>query len=101
MSSVPAGVMLTYKGKTQNLSSWAKEYGMSNQLLRYRLKVKGMSMEEALTAPINPKRSDARHGVKRTRFTDDTALFHGVRFAKPVGCTFPDCDSCPYDDCRA
>lgn len=43
-------VLIEYKGKTQCISHWAKEYGISNALLRLRLS-KGWKMEEALTVP--------------------------------------------------
>lgn len=40
-------------GKTQCLSVWAREYGMSAGVLCNRLK-RGMSIEEALTKPLRP-----------------------------------------------
>jgi hypothetical protein len=43
-------VLIEYKGKTQCISHWAKEYGLSNALLRLRLS-KGWTMEDALTTP--------------------------------------------------
>jgi len=43
-------VLIEYAGKTQCISHWAKEYGISNSLLRLRLS-KGWTMESALMTP--------------------------------------------------
>jgi hypothetical protein len=45
---------LTYNGKTQCLTDWAAEIGLSLDGLRERLK-KGLSVEEALTRPRTPR----------------------------------------------
>lgn len=42
--------LIEYDGRTQCLSRWAKEFGMSISLLRLRLE-KGMTIKQALTTP--------------------------------------------------
>lgn len=42
--------LLTFNGKTQCMSEWAREIGMSHQSLAYRLGL-GMPVEKALTRP--------------------------------------------------
>ena len=51
--------LLTYLGKTQNLSQWAIEYNMNPDTLRARIYVYGFSMEKSLTKP-------SKNYVKRT-----------------------------------
>lgn len=43
--------MLTFKRKTQSLSAWAREAGISRQCLRYRL-CSNWSIRKALTTPV-------------------------------------------------
>ncbi len=43
--------MLTFNGKTQCLTDWAAEVGLSRDGLRTRLR-SGMSLDEALTRPV-------------------------------------------------
>lgn len=43
-------VMLTYGGRTQPISVWAKEVGLRTTTLKYRLRIVGMSVEDALHA---------------------------------------------------
>jgi hypothetical protein len=42
--------LITYKGRTQNTTQWAEEYGLSRIVLKGRLKL-GWPMEKALTTP--------------------------------------------------
>jgi len=44
--------LITFKGKTQCLLDWAKEYNMSSQTLTRRLNKMNWSVEKALTTPI-------------------------------------------------
>lgn len=44
-------ILLTYSGKTQCLTDWAKEYGIIRGAIEHRLK-RGWSIEEALTTPV-------------------------------------------------
>lgn len=43
--------MVTYNGKTQNLTLWSKEYGVARKTIRARLK-KGWPVEQALKGVI-------------------------------------------------
>ena len=45
----------TVHGKTQDLRQWAKQAGVSEGLIRYRLTA-GWPLERALTAPLGAKR---------------------------------------------
>ena len=47
--------LLTAHGKTQRLSAWAKESGLSVQLIHHRVKI-GMSTEDAVTIPAGSAR---------------------------------------------
>ena len=47
--------MLTYNGKTQCLSAWAEETGISQGSIYYRITT-GWSVEDTLTTPIGTKR---------------------------------------------
>lgn len=51
-----ARTMLTYKGKKQSLSAWAREMKMSRSVLSVRLHRK-WSVEKALTTPVRPRKS--------------------------------------------
>ncbi len=44
-------INITYNGKTQNISNWAKEIGVKRLTLRNRLEKWGWSIEKALTKP--------------------------------------------------
>lgn len=43
--------MVTFRGRTQCISAWAEEYGVSKQVLLWRIR-SGWEVEKALTAPI-------------------------------------------------
>ena len=43
-------VRITYLGRTQSMSLWAKEFGLNYNTLRYRIK-RGWPIEKALTTP--------------------------------------------------
>ena len=47
---------ITYKGKTKNMSQWAKAVGISQGALKLRLDY-GWSLEDALTTPSRVYRS--------------------------------------------
>ena len=55
--------MLTYKNKTQSMSLWATEIGMSYDVLSGRI-FKGWSTEKAIEAPVG----------KRTKITKEVAI---------------------------
>ena len=42
-------------GVTKGIKDWCKEYGLSRQMVEYRVNVKGMSPYEALTTPLTPQ----------------------------------------------
>lgn len=42
----------TYKGKTQSLGAWCKEYNLDRRAIRSRVKVLGWSLERALNTPF-------------------------------------------------
>ena len=44
--------MIEYNGKSQHIVAWAKELGMNANTLYNRIYYKGMTMEEAVNAPI-------------------------------------------------
>lgn len=45
--------MIEFKGKTQSVSAWAREYGITRELLKDRLRW-GWSIEDALFTPLLP-----------------------------------------------
>lgn len=44
---------ITFNGKTQTISQWAKEYGLECKTLQGRLDKSGWSIEKALTTPVD------------------------------------------------
>lgn len=46
----------TYNGETKNIANWAREYGISEDMLRERLIILGWDIEKALTTPSRRKR---------------------------------------------
>lgn len=44
--------LIEYNGKTQNLSQWAKEFGIPGQTLYARLRLSNWPVEKAFTTPI-------------------------------------------------
>lgn len=50
-SNTSRNVPITYQGRTQTYTAWARELGMNNETLRNRL-VKGWDIERALTTPV-------------------------------------------------
>ena len=65
-----ASVLITYKGVTDNLCSWAKKIGVKYQLIKYRLD-KGWSVEKALETPpkYKPIKEDEILGKKFGKLT--------------------------------
>lgn len=49
-----SNVLLTFQGKTQTISAWAKEIGMNYDTLKFRIQL-GWPVEEALTKPTTVK----------------------------------------------
>ena len=52
-------IFLEFQGVRRSISQWAQSIGMSKSTLSFRLN-KGMSVEEALTKPIDTSRSRAK-----------------------------------------
>lgn len=46
--------LITFNGRTQCLSAWAEEVGISQESISRRIRHKGMTIEEALTIPPKP-----------------------------------------------
>jgi hypothetical protein len=51
--------LITYNGKTQNLSQWAKELGMPGQTLFARLRISNWPVEKAFTTPVKTRKNKA------------------------------------------
>lgn len=56
----------TFKGKTQALEEWAKEYGIRFQTLADRLN-KGQRFKDALTRPVRKSASPVKQSVRRPK----------------------------------
>lgn len=51
---------LTFNGKTQSITAWAKEVGLQRPALYDRINRHGWSVEEALTIPAGGRRKSAK-----------------------------------------
>lgn len=122
---------ITWHGKTQCMSAWAREFGMSLPTFRLRYKRHNGDMEQ-ISKPVKKQNKYYLEGRRVTvgeiarlngRISINTAdrllvkgmppeeVVHarmervrktlqneGQGDKKPDGCTFPDCDNCPFDD---
>lgn len=61
---------LTYNGKTQTIKQWSEETGISYSTIRMRI-VSGKSVEEALTAKVDSKKSMAGKIGNKVRYGRD------------------------------
>lgn len=52
-SNTSVAVLITANGKTQTLTDWSRETGLSTAAIRYRLKA-GLSHDEAINRPARP-----------------------------------------------
>ena len=67
--------LITYKGKTQSLTAWSKEGGMSSGALNSRLK-RGWSFERAISEPA--KDQSRLYEYRGKMYTvEELALLHG------------------------
>lgn len=76
----------TYKGERMTVNHLAKITGIHYRVLRYRIYKMGMTGDEAVENVR--KRGGARPGAGRKKLYANGCKYH------------PDCDSCPFDDCR-
>jgi hypothetical protein len=53
-----ARTLLTYDGRTQSLSAWARELGMNRSLISVRIH-RGWSVKKALTTPVRKRAINA------------------------------------------
>ena len=67
---------LTYRGKTQTVSQWARELGIDPKLINARLR-RGMSIEKALSRKL--LRPDGEEMGRRARLAD-TPWRNNMRF---------------------
>lgn len=58
--------LITYKGKTQTLTQWAREYDIPDTTLYGRLSKRHMTMEQALTTPIAHQHNITFDGKTKT-----------------------------------
>lgn len=55
---------LTFNGKTQSITAWAKEVGLQRPALYDRINRHGWSVEEALTIPAGGRRKPAKSEIE-------------------------------------
>ena len=53
-------MMISYNGKTQNLSDWCKELRLDYKRVHNRMKTLGWSFERAITEPVNVKKRNMK-----------------------------------------
>ena len=75
-----------YRGKVYSVAALAREIGMPCGTLWNRIFKRGMTIEDAVTEPVNQTRRRSRYG-KTTRVQKKRCE------------TYPDCFHCPYPDC--
>lgn len=61
----PNCVLLTYRGKTDSLSGWARRTGIPQYVISERLGRKGWTLHRTLTEPNNAKPKTIRKGIRR------------------------------------
>lgn len=61
----PNCVLLTYRGKTDSLSGWARRTGIPQYVISERLGRKGWTIHRTLTEPNNAKPKTIRKGIRR------------------------------------
>ena len=57
----PRSIMITFNGKTQNITAWAKEIGVDTETLRYRLRE--WTLKRALTEENNNNKRKSRTNI--------------------------------------
>lgn len=61
---------ITYKGKTQSMTAWAEELGLSRGVIKDRIERLGWSIEDALMTPIMSKFGPQREKKKALSCSD-------------------------------
>ena len=134
MNNMKQSKPITYKGKTQSMGAWAREFGMSPMTFGNRYYKFRCDMHLVETAPrkgarrfytyrgqqysireLAEMRPDlSRQGLydRLQKMTVEEAMEtprlksgpkNGPRFCgkpRPYACTEPECERCPYDDCK-
>lgn len=78
-------ITITYNGKTQSITNWAKELGISEWSIRYRLR-KGLPIEKVLRRECV---TDKNNWSRKTMLANK----------RDPRCCLPDCFNCPLEDC--
>ena len=60
MANLRRGEEITYKGKTQTVTAWAREIGINVDTLRHRLYDNNWTLDEAMTTPPGQKQRAKR-----------------------------------------
>lgn len=75
--------LITYKNRTQTLTQWAEELGISWSTLKFRIYRSGWSVDKAFTHPLQERKDpcagghcDIRHGAKRLCSVDGCTRCH-------------------------
>jgi len=53
-------IVISYQGKTQNLSQWCKELGLNYKRINNRIVKLGMTFEEAITKPVQENKRNMK-----------------------------------------
>jgi len=69
--------IITFHGKTQTLAAWSEELEINRYTLFYRID-RGMSVEEALTKPVERKKDAIREAVDQHEGTPTDALLQQI-----------------------
>jgi len=86
-----SNVILEYQGRSQTMQEWCDELGLSKYLVRTRLFIYGLSVDEALTRPVRQHIVDCgdmvhHKGAKPITFNGET---HTIReWAKRLGVVY-------------
>lgn len=91
--------LLTFNGRTQSLSAWAAEIGISADTLRSRLDERGLPVWLALTMPPKGARDKRRGICRRCRY-----MKHLNRWQSEIYCGYLEDTGhrrpCRFADCR-
>lgn len=77
--------LITHEGRTQTITAWAREVGLSAPTLWSRINA-GWPVREALTDPIDSRFTRREQGSRRTQRVPENNNGGGVGYAVPGGC---------------